>query len=82
MTLENKKTKERKKKMTQKHFESFAAYIAEFRARAKECSNMEDESSLALEQANACEGMVIEIAKEFNSKFNTKRFLKACQPKT
>lgn len=68
--------------MTKKHFKAFAGYIADFRQRAKECANMEGEASLALEQANACEGMVIEIAKEFNSKFDTKKFRNACQPKS
>lgn len=67
--------------MTQKHFEAFADYIADLRQVAAECSNMEDEAGLALEQADTCENMVIEIAKKFNSKFDEKRFTKACQPK-
>ena len=68
--------------MTKKHFKAFADYITEYRGRARECSNMEGEAQLAMEQAIACENMVIEIAKSFNSRFDEARFKKACQPKT
>lgn len=67
--------------MTKKHFRAFAAHIADLRRTAKEHSNMEGEATLVYDQAQACENMVMEIAKEFNQKFDKERFRNACQPK-
>ena len=67
--------------MTKKHFVAFAGYIADLRQTAKKHSNMEGEAALAYDQAQECENMVVEVAESFNSNFDTKKFVKACQPK-
>ena len=68
--------------MTKKHFKAFAGYIADLRETARKHSNMEGESTLVYDQAQACKEMVVEVAKKFNSKFDEERFRKACQPKS